>query len=105
MQGASCDLVREVCFRSPSIFINLFQITIKYAARVSLQLLDDALRGKADMPSETIQALEVVLRMAPAAVYVFFSIPMNCTMAVGEIGIFGKFPILIFKFSSMSVTK
>ena len=50
------------------------------------------------MPSETIQALEVVLRMAPAAMYVFLGISINCTVSVGEIGVFGKLP----KFDNVS---
>eukprot|EP00794_Sanderia_malayensis_P018557 gene18557-20424_t len=57
-----------------------FKVTIKYASRVSLEALALGLKGRNEIPRETIHALEVVLRMAPSARYItvgrsFFSEP------------------------------
>eukprot|EP00795_Rhopilema_esculentum_P001647 gene1647-16114_t len=59
-----------------------FKVTVKFASSVSIELLNQALAGKCEIPRETIQALELVLRMTPSARYTaigrsFFSMPTN----------------------------
>lgn len=45
----------------------MFKVTIKFASKPDLEHLDLFLRGrKTDIPQETIQALDVVLREKPS---------------------------------------